>query len=307
MELAEIDTFGAYSVVLPEEPHVFGVRHIPRREVPIHITRPPYASSGVRLLDGLGSVLTKGDGIIALGSPDEARLRASARLARDVLHFARTLVRVHVTTDEIDAQVHRFIVSHGAYPSPLNYKGFPKSCCTSVNNVIVHGIPDQRVLKDGDIINIDITVYLDGYHGDTSDTFLVGEVDEPGRRLIESTATALEIGIAACGPGRPLKAIGAAISALASQRGYSIAQFDGHGIGTEFHRPPYIVHHRNDEPGFMQPGHCFTIEPALVQGSNPRSWTFPDGWTESTINCARSAQKEHMVLITKDGVDVLTA
>jgi len=207
----------------------------------------------------------------------------------------------------LDAAIHEYVVTHSAYPSPLGYSGFPKSCCTSVNNVVVHGIPDDRPLEDGDIVNVDITVYLDGYHGDTSRTFLVGDVDEAGRDLVNATSEALEAGIAVCGPGEPFKSIGKAIHDVADQRGYSVSsQFTGHGIGKVFHRSPWILHHRNDEPGVMLPGHCFTIEPCLVQGNNPRSWIFPDGWTASTENCARSAQKEHMVLITEHGADVIT-
>jgi len=176
-----------------------------------------------------------------------------------------------------------------------------------VNNVLVHGIPDDRPLEDGDILNIDVTVYLNGYHGDTSRTFLVGDVDEEGRDLIGVTSEALEAGIAVCGPGKPFKAIGKAIHDFADKRGYSVSsQFTGHGIGEVFHRAPWILHHRNEEPGIMLPGHCFTIEPCLIQGSNPRGWIFPDGWTASTENCARSAQKEHMVLITEHAAEVIT-
>ncbi|KZV75369.1 methionyl aminopeptidase [Peniophora sp. CONT] len=306
-ELAEIDAFGIYSVILPPEPVAEPKRVQLLRPVPPHITRPSYIASS-SWLPKLGSGFTLGDARITLGTEAEVKLRQSAKLAKNVLAFAGSLVRKPgISTEAIDKQVHEYILSNGAYPSPLGYKGFPASCCTSVNNVVCHGIPDERELEDGDIVNIDITVYLDGYHGDTSQTFLVGDVDEPGRALVRDTADALEAGIAACAPGKPFKAIGAAIQALADKRGHSIARFDGHGIGTEFHRQPWIIHQRNDQPGYMQPGHSFTIEPALVQGLKPDTWTFSDGWTESTLNCARSAQKEHMVLITQTGVEVLTA
>ncbi|XP_006456910.1 hypothetical protein AGABI2DRAFT_154369 [Agaricus bisporus var. bisporus H97] len=241
-----------------------------------------------------------------LGGEDELRLKTAASLAKKVRDYAGSLVKVGVTTDAIDSAVHDFVLSHKAYPSPLGYLGFPRSCCTSVNNVIVHGIPDDRPLEEGDIVNIDITVYLNGYHGDTSQTFLVGDVDEQGRKLVDVTNQALRAGINACAPGRPFKGIGHAIENILGER-YSVSsQFTGHGIGKFFHTRPWILHHRNDEPGVMEPGHCFTIEPSIIQGRNPRGWIFPDEWTASTENCARSAQAEHMVLITETGVEVLT-
>ncbi|KAF8505932.1 methionyl aminopeptidase [Russula emetica] len=297
--------FGTYSVILPPEPFIFGVSHIPQRPVPSHIARPSYVTPSAH--GQSNPCVSSGDGRIELDSPGEWRLRRAAQLAREVLEYAGTLVKVDTTTDDLDAAIHQYIVSHSAYPSPLGYSGFPKSCCTSVNNVVVHGIPDARPLEDGDIVNIDITVYLDGYHGDTSRTFLVGNVDEAGRDLVTATNEALDAGIAVCGPGKPFKSIGQAIHDVADQRGYSVSsQFTGHGISEVFHRSPWILHHRNEEPGVMIPGHCFTIEPCLIQGSNPRSWIFPDCWTASTENCARSAQKEHMVLIMKHGAEVIT-
>ncbi|KAI0731861.1 methionine aminopeptidase [Fomitopsis betulina] len=292
--------FGSFEVILPEEPYVWGVSHIKPRSVPPHIARPPYAR-------GKPVHTPLRDKLIQLGNEDEQRLRGAARLARDVLRFAGSLVEVGVATENIDARIHDYIVSHNAYPSPLLYLGFPKSCCTSINNVVTHGIPDQRPLQDGDIVNIDITVYKDGFHGDTSRTFLVGNVDEQGRELVKVTEDALAAAIAVCAPGRPLKLIGKTIHELFKETKYSVStQFTGHGIGSDFHCPPWILHHLNDDPGVMQPGHCFTIEPCIVQGTNPRSWIFPDGWTASTENCARSAQAEHMVLITDTGADVLT-
>jgi len=177
-----------------------------------------------------------------------------------------------------------------------------------VNNIVVHGIPDDRPLEDGDIVNVDVTVFSKGFHGDTSRTFLVGSVDPPGRALVHATEEALQAAINICRPGRPFKDIGAVIENVAASRGFSVSsQFTGHGIGKVFHRPPWIVHTRNDEPGIMQPGHCFTIEPCLVQGEDPRAWIFPDGWTASTLNGARSAQAEHMILITNSGANILTS
>ncbi|GBE80240.1 Methionine aminopeptidase 1 [Sparassis crispa] len=303
--------FGSYDVILPPEPFVWGVAHIKPRCVPEDIRRPRYALSfdSASTL-GFGEDTSTGpqhvrDKLIAL--QDEETVRRVGRLAKEVLLYAGSLVQVGVTTEAVDAAVHEFILSHSAYPSPLLYNGFPKSCCTSVNNIITHGIPDDRSLMDGDIVNVDITIYKDGFHGDTSQTFLVGDVDEQGRALVQTTREALEASIAACAPGRPFKGIGKAIYELVRNTEFSVnTQFTGHGIGEDFHRRPWILHHLNDEPGVMLPGHCFTIEPCIVQGADPNGWMFPDGWTVSTENCARSAQAEHMVLITETGAEVLT-
>ncbi|CCM05542.1 uncharacterized protein FIBRA_07769 [Fibroporia radiculosa] len=293
--------FGYYDVILPHEPYVWGVSHIRPRTVPPHITRPSYALDGQNVPSNSHSPHLR---LLEPGGENEARLRSAAALASKVLRYAGSLVKIGVTTEEIDTKIHEMILSHSAYPSPLLYKGFPKSCCTSVNNIITHGIPDEF---NGDIVNIDVTVYKDGFHGDTSRTFFVGDVDEKGRQLVRVTEEALEVGIAACGPRRPFKSIGKAIFELIRHQPYSVStQFTGHGIGREFHREPWILHHLNDEPGIMLPGDCFTIEPCIIQGNNPSGWIFPDGWTVSTENCARSAQAEHMVLITDTGAEVLT-
>ncbi|GLB34284.1 putative removes the N-terminal methionine from nascent proteins [Lyophyllum shimeji] len=307
LPLRKKEDFGTYSIILPTEPFVFGVSHITPRTVPEHIVRPHYAVQGYTEAERDGGLEPPFAEKIVLGGEAESRLRAAARLARKVREYAGQLVKVGVTTDSIDAALHDYIIAHSAYPSPLRYEGFPKSVCTSVNNILVHGIPDDRPLENGDIVNIDITVFLNGYHGDTSQTFLVGDVDEQGRELVKVTNAALRAGIQACGPGRPVKGIGKAIHELIRLSNFSVSsQFTGHGIGTVFHRPPWILHHLNDEPGVMMPGDCFTIEPCIVQGANPRGWIFPDGWTASTENCARSAQAEHMVLITDRGAEVLT-
>ncbi|TRM70382.1 peptidase M24, structural domain-containing protein [Schizophyllum amplum] len=251
-------------------------------------------------------------------------MRAACRLAAQTLQLAGDLLRPGISTAAIDALVHAFIVSCGAYPSPLGYGGFPKACCTSVNNIAVHGIPDGRPLLPGDIVTIDVTVYLDGYHGDTARTFLVdgqadasGTVDPQGRALAAATEAALAAGIAACGPGKLFRGIGRAIHKCLNEDGagarwkeygpFCVSDaFSGHGIGIAFHRPPWIYHSVNDEPGTMAPGDVFTIEPVIIQGTDPTTWIWPDGWTASTENTARAAQAEHTVLITKDGVEVLT-
>ncbi|KAI0722536.1 peptidase M24, structural domain-containing protein [Earliella scabrosa] len=301
--------YGFYDVILPEEPFVWGTSHIIPRGVPPQVRRPPYVpdpSNPDAARSAVGGDTATQRRLIT-DTEDLVRLRSAARLAAKVLQFAGTLAQVGRTTDELDAQVHQFILAHGAYPSPLLYRGFPKSCCTSVNNIITHGIPDDRPLQDGDIVNVDVTVYLDGFHGDTSRMFLIGNVDDKGRDLVNITEAALEAGIAACGPGRHFRDIGRAIHGLLRGRDYSISpMFTGHGIGREFHRRPWIIHDLNEEPGVMEPGDCFTIEPAIVQGTDPAGVTYPDGWTVSTENCARSAQAEHMVLITDTGAEVLT-
>ncbi|KAF8324586.1 methionine aminopeptidase [Cantharellus anzutake] len=297
--------FGDYDLVLPSCPTAEGTRHIPPNLVPMHIIRPPYSST---LRTRERADIHEVERSLELGGEEELKMRNACRLAKETRVFAESLVKPGVTTATIDNRIHHFIISRNAYPSPLLYKGFPKSCCTSVNNVIAHGIPDDRPLESGDVINIDVTVYADGYHGDTSDTFVVGEVDDQGRSLISATRSALQAGILACGPGRPFKGIGKAISELAASRGFSVsADLAGHGIGEAFHSPPWILHHKNDEPGVMKPGHCFTIEPCLVQGDDARGWVLPDGWTVLTETGARSAQAEHTVLITHGGVVILTA
>ncbi|KZT60768.1 methionine aminopeptidase [Calocera cornea HHB12733] len=294
-----------YDILLPSEPFMHGVAHIPRRSVPDHITRPPYVSDE----EGYGP--RPGDtGIIKLRGEEELSLRAAANLAKRTLEHAGTLIRTALTTDELDAALHEFIISHNAYPSPLQYHGYPKSVCTSINNVVAHGIPDDRPLLPNDIVNVDVTVYLNGFHGDTSRTFMLPEVDERGRALVAATEGALREGITACGPGRPFTAIGAAIERYVKGLGAGLSvsrQFSGHGIGRVFHRSPWILHHDNDEePGVMIPGHCFTIEPCIVADEDSRGFMWPDGWTVSTETGARSAQAEHMVLVTETGVDVLT-
>ena len=236
------------------------------------------------------------------------KMRAAGLLAARILDEAAALIVPGVNTDAIDALVHEATVAAGAYPSPLNYGKFPKSVCTSLNEVICHGIPDTTVLVEGDIINVDVTVYLNGYHGDTSRTFLVGAVDPEAAQLVEVTRQALEAGIAVCKPGAPFRAIGTAIHALADQHGFGVCSgFCGHGVGRAFHSGPTILHCRNSERGVMVAGQTFTIEPMLTltkQGVNARMWG--DGWTAVTVDGSWSAQFEHTLLITPTGVEVLT-
>jgi len=237
-----------------------------------------------------------------------AKMRASCRLAADILEMAGRLVVPGVSTEEIDEAVHAATVAAGAYPSPLNYGRFPKSVCTSVNEVICHGIPDDTVLQEGDIVNVDVTVFLDGYHGDTSRTFLVGAVDAQAAQLVAATQAAMEAGIAVCRPGAPFRLIGAAIHAVADRFGYgTCAGFCGHGVGQVFHSEPTILHCRNNEPGTMVVGQTFTIEPMFTltrAGVNERFWD--DKWTAVASNGDWSAQFEHTLVITPGGCEVLT-
>jgi methionyl aminopeptidase len=270
----------------------------PMRPVPPGIPRPPYAESG-EPPPGREA---------AVKSPEViARMRVAGRIAAEILREAGALVAPGVTTDEIDAAVHEATIARGAYPSPLNYHGYPKSVCTSVNEVICHGIPDDRALEDGDIVNLDVTAYVDGVHGDTNATFLVGQVDAGSRRLVQVTRECLDRGIAAVRPGRPLSAIGRAIEQHATKAGYSVIRtFVGHGIGEQFHGEPSVLHYY--EPRYTTPmevGMVFTIEPMIAMGDH-REVIWPDGWTAVTVDGLRTAQFEHTLVVTESGAEVLT-
>ncbi|EGZ27385.1 methionine aminopeptidase, merops subfamily M24 [Phytophthora sojae] len=280
-------------------PRVAAGQQTPPRSVPEGIARPPYAASG-----GMSELKPF---IPVLDAEQQLRLRAACALAGDIREFARPLCQAGATTEDIDRLVHEEIVRRGAYPSPLNYGGFPKALCSSVNEIVVHGIPDSRPLEDGDIVNIDVSVFLDGFHGDTSQTFLVGDVDEAGKHLVDVTNKALMGAIElCCKPLNRFAAIGHFVQTLADREGLGVVrEYTGHGIGKEFHCLPFILHHRNGEPGKMLPGMAFTVEPALTEGS-PEIVHWDDGWTVATADGGRSAQAEHTVLITEDGVDILT-
>ena len=212
-----------------------------------------------------------------------------------------------VTTDELDRVGHEFLVEHGAYPSTLGYRGYPKSLCTSLNEVICHGIPDDTVIADGDIVNVDITAYRSGVHGDTNATFLAGDVDEESRLLVERTHEALMRGIRAVAPGRPLNAVGRVIESYARRFGYGVVRdFTGHGIGTTFHSGLIVPHF--DDPGvhlIMEEGMTFTIEPMLTLGTVAYD-VWDDGWTAVTKDRKRTAQFEHTLLVTSTGAEILT-
>ncbi|KAF5185983.1 Methionine aminopeptidase [Thalictrum thalictroides] len=270
----------------------------PRRLVPDHIPRPPYVTSKQPL------------GIVSGPELHDERgkecMIASGRLAAQVLEYAGTLVKPGIKTDEIDEAVHQMIIDNGAYPSPLGYGGFPKSVCTSVNECICHGIPDSRALEDGDIINIDVTVYLNGYHGDTSTTFFCGNVDDEAKKLVEVTKECLYKAIKICAPGVEFKKIGKTIHDHADKYHYGVVRhFVGHGVGQVFHADPVILHYRNNDAGRMVVGQTFTIEPMLTMGSvNPVIWD--DNWTVVTVDGSLSAQFEHTLLITQDGAEIMT-
>jgi methionyl aminopeptidase len=236
--------------------------------------------------------------------------RASSRLAADTLVYIGPFIKAGVRTSELNELVHSFIVEHGAYPSPLNYHGFPKSVCTSINEVVCHGIPSStQVLRDGDIINVDVTVLLEGFHGDTSATFYVGEPRPEARHLTEVARRCLDVGIAEVGPGQRLSSIGKAIEALAVAEGCSVVRdYVGHGIGRQFHEPPQVAHFRKRDRGAdprFEPGWVFTIEP-MINAGDWRVEVMNDGWTVLTRDRSLSAQFEHTVLVTETGVEILT-
>ncbi len=270
----------------------------PMREVPAEIGRPPYADTG--------DVVPWDESRIK--SPDVIeRMRHAGSVAAEILRLAGEAVRPGITTDEIDVYVHDLYVERGAYPSPLNYHGYPKSLCTSVNEVICHGIPDSRVLLDGDIVNLDVTAYIGGVHGDTNATFYVGDVDPISRRLTEVTEECMWHGIEAVVPGRPLSDIGKAIEQHAKQHRYGVVRaFIGHGIGEQFHTDVQVFHYYEPRANMiMRPGMTFTIEPMITLGTwQHRMWD--DGWTAVTTDGKRTAQFEHTVLVTDSGADVLT-
>jgi len=235
------------------------------------------------------------------------KMRLASRLAAQATQLAGEHCKPGVTTDEIDRVVHEFLCDHGAYPSTLGYKGFPKSCCTSLNEVICHGIPDSTVLEDGDIINVDVTAYINGVHGDTDATFCVGEVSAEARLLVERTHEAMMRGIRAVVPGRPLNVIGRVIESYAKRFGYGVVRdFTGHGIGEAFHSGLYVPHYDNPQlTTIMEPGMTFTIEPMVTLGTYQYD-IWPDGWTVLTKDRRWTAQFEHTVVVTEDGHEILT-
>ena len=245
---------------------------------------------------------------ITLYAPaDFAPMRDAGRLAALTLDMITPHVRPGVTTSELDRLCHEFITGHGAIPAPLNYRGFPKSICTSINHVVCHGIPGDRRLEDGDILNIDVTVILNGWHGDTSRMYAAGTANTRARRLMDVTYEALRRGIAAIRPGATLGDVGHAIQTyVESQRCSVVRDFCGHGIGRQFHEAPNVLHYgRRGEGPVLRPGMFFTVEP-MVNAGRPEVKVLDDGWTAVTRDRSLSAQFEHMVGVTEDGVEIFT-
>jgi methionyl aminopeptidase len=272
----------------------------PTRTVPEGIARPDYAASATGEPAAWSEPLVRSDDVIR-------RMRTACRAAAEVLATVGGRIRPGITTDDLDALAHEECIARGGYPSPLRYRGFPKSLCTSVNEVICHGIPDDRALVDGDIVNLDVTIFLDGVHGDTNATFLVGDVDEESRRLVAVTHECMMRGIDAVQPGRPISAIGAAIESHAHASGYGVVRaFVGHGVGEQFHGPPQIPHHYDPSATtVIQPGMTFTVEPMITLGTW-RHVMWDDGWTALTADRRRTAQFEHTLLVTGTGAEILT-
>lgn len=275
------------------------------RTVPDHIRKPDYAVTGIPTSEMDRDV----DNRIPVHDAEEIeKMRAVATLSRHCLDMAHAMVRPGVTTEEIDIAVHNFCVDHNAYPSPLNYHKFPKSVCTSINEVICHGIPDSTALCNGDIVNVDVSIYLNGYHGDINETYLVGTVAESSKQLVKTTYESLMLAVQSCQPGEMYKNMGKIISHHCESKGFSVVRsYCGHGVGRLFHCAPTVPHYWvNKAVGKMRPGHIFTIEPMINQGTW-RDQLWKDDWTSVTCDGQRSAQFEHTILITPEGHELLTA
>ncbi|KHL12000.1 methionyl aminopeptidase [Mumia flava] len=270
----------------------------PRREVPASIPRPEYVGRPAP---------SPYDGPLVRSAEMIEAIRVASRIAAQALDVVEAAIAPGVTTDELDAVGHAFLLENDAYPSTLGYRQYPKSLCTSVNEVICHGIPDARPLVDGDIVNVDITAFVGGAHGDTNKTYLVGEVDDESRLLVERTHESLMRAIRAVKPGRQINVIGRVIESYAKRFGYGVVRdFTGHGVGPAFHDGLIVPHY--DDPyadTVIEPGMTFTIEPMLTLGTI--AWDmWDDGWTVTTKDKQRTAQFEHTLLVTDSGAEVLT-
>lgn len=270
-----------------------------RLQVPESIARPEYVGK-------LSPARFTGSHVKS--SAQIAKIRAAGKIAAQAIALVGENVRPGITTDELDKIAHDYIVSKSAYPSTLGYRGYPKSICSSINEVICHGIPDDTVLVDGDIVNIDITAFLDGYHGDSNQTFLVGNVSQEVADLVARTREALARGIAVVAPGRQVNLIGRTIESFAKRFGYGVVRdFTGHGIGESFHSG-LIIPHYDSAPQFadvMEVGMVFTIEPMLTLGTH--EWDmWSDGWTVLTKDKSTTAQFEHTIVVTETGAEILT-
>ncbi|HEX3678381.1 MAG TPA: type I methionyl aminopeptidase [Galbitalea sp.] len=279
--------------------HLRAGRVSPARAVPKEIPRPEYAGrTGPREYEGTN----------VYNTAEIELVRESGRIAARAVEAVGLAIRRGVTTNELDAIGHAYMIEHGAYPSTLGYRGYPKSVCTSINEIICHGIPDDTVLEDGDIINIDITAFKNGVHGDLSKTFIVGESSREATDLVERTREAMNRGIKAVAPGREINVIGRAIESYAKRFGYGVVRdYTGHGVGEAFHSGLVIPHYdaAPDYSDTMAVGMIFTIEPMLTLGSY--EWDmWPDGWTVATRDKSLTAQFEHTIVVTERGADILT-
>jgi methionyl aminopeptidase len=269
------------------------------RSVPSQVRRPEYVGKATPAKNTYGDVWKQ---------DDLEKIRAAGRVAAQAVELVGQNIAPGVTTEELDALAHDFIVSQGAYPSTLGYRGYPKSSCTSINEVICHGIPDDTRLESGDIVNIDITAYLDGFHGDLNKTFLVGEVKQEVADLVTRTEESLNRALAVVAPGRQINVIGRAIESYAKRFGYGVVRdFTGHGIGRTFHSG-LVIPHYDAAPSYateMVPGMVFTIEPMLTLGGI--AWDmWSDGWTVTTRDKSITAQFEHTLVVTESGYELLT-
>ncbi|MFD8495679.1 type I methionyl aminopeptidase [Amycolatopsis sp. NPDC059657] len=282
------------SVRAPLKPGV----QTPRRAVPASIARPEYVDKPAPKRDTGNGVRT----------PEVIeKMRVASRIAAQALEEGGKAVKPGATTEDIDKVIHEFVLDHHAYPSTLGYRHFPKSCCTSLNEVICHGIPDSTVIEDGDICNIDVTAFIGGVHGDTNATFLAGDVSEEARLLVERTHEATMRAIKAVRPGRQLNVIGRVIEAYAKRFGYGVVRdFTGHGVGPAFHTAPTVLHY--EEPSVttvIEKGMTFTIEPMITLGTIDYD-IWDDDWTVTTKDKKWTAQFEHTLLVTDNGAEILT-
>lgn len=271
----------------------------PIRTVPKNIERPEYAWKD-DVQENIGEPLIQSTETIE-------KMREASRIAANALELAGAAVAPGVTTDEIDRIAHEYMIDHGAYPSTLGYRGYTKSCCVSLNEIVCHGIPDTTVIQDGDICNIDVTAYKDGVHGDTNATFLAGDVAEENRLLVERTKEATMRGIRAAKPGRQINVIGRVIESYAKRFGYNVVtDFTGHGVGPTFHNGLVVLHYDSDAyTDVLEPGMTLTIEPMINIGSLDYD-IWDDGWTVQNRDGEYTAQFEHTIVITEDGNEILT-
>ena len=271
----------------------------PIRTVPNHIERPEYVWKDT-VQEAMGEPFVQTPEVIE-------KMREASKIAANALAEAGKAVTPGVTTDEIDRVAHEYMCDHGAYPSTLGYRDFPKSCCVSLNEIVCHGIPDSTVIEDGDIVNIDVTAYKNGVHGDTNATFLAGNVSEEHRLLVERTKEATMRGIRAAKPGREINVIGRVIEVYAKRFGYNVVRdFTGHGIGTTFHNGLVVMHY--DAPEYtdiLEPGMTLTVEPMINLGALPYD-IWDDGWTVANRDGKFTAQFEHTIVMTEAGNEILT-